>query len=82
MRSTTNVVLLRSLLQQRKCNDGLSFEQKTLVLDIITAADGLQHTLRVLKGLYNEVEKELNRLEAVFGEENAQLRQLLRLLRM
>jgi hypothetical protein len=53
-----------------------------LVLDIITAADGLQHTLRVLKGLYNEVEKELNRLEVAFGEDNAQLRKLLSLLCM
>ncbi|KAF1963155.1 geranylgeranyl diphosphate synthase 3 [Byssothecium circinans] len=79
---TTDAILLRSLLQQRKCNGGLSFEQKMLVLDIITAADGLQNTLRVLRGIFDEIENEIARLEVAFGKDNAQLRRLLGLLRV
>lgn len=79
---TTNRVLLRSLLQQRKCNGRLSFEQKTLLLDIIRAAEGLECTLRLLRLLYDEIQKLVVGLEGLFGMENNQLRELLVSLKM
>src|SRR4051812_1118331 len=76
---TTDSVLLRSLLQQRQRSGGLSFEQKTLILDIIRAAEGFEYTLHILNALYGEIEREVKQMELAFGMENDQLRGLLAL---
>jgi hypothetical protein len=48
----------------------------------MNAADGLRRTLDVLRDLYDEIEREVGRLEDHFGKRNEAMRMLLKALRM
>ncbi|KAJ0360491.1 hypothetical protein COL922a_014536, partial [Colletotrichum nupharicola] len=52
------------------------------VLDIMKKTKSLEYTLGVLRALQAELEKEVDTLEAKFGEENFSLRMMLELLKV
>jgi ophiobolin F synthase len=73
---------LRAFLIKRRVDSSLSNESKREVLDIMKKTKSLDYTLGVLRALQAELEKEVDSLEAKFGEENFSLRMMLELLKV
>ncbi|KAL3448111.1 Ophiobolin F synthase [Aspergillus insuetus] len=73
---------LRAFLIKRRVDSSLSNESKREVLEIMKKTRSLEYTLGVLRALQAELEKEVDSLEAKFGEENFSLRMMLELLKV
>ena len=73
---------LRAFLMKRTLEGKLSNEAKREVLTTMKKTKSLDYTLGVLRELHGELEKEVGRLEAKFGEENFSLRLLLEMLKL
>lgn len=73
---------LRAFLMKRTLEGKLSNEAKREVLATMKKTKSLDYTLGVLRELYGELDKEVGRLEAKFGEENFSLRLLLEMLKL
>lgn len=73
---------LRAFLVKRRHEGKLSQEAKREVLATMKKTESLQYTLSVLRGLHGELKKEVENLEAKFGEENFTLRVMLELLKV
>jgi ophiobolin F synthase len=73
---------LRAFLIKRRVDSSLSNESKREVLEIMKKTKSLEYTLGVLRALQAELEKEVDSLEAKFGEENFSLRMMLELLKV
>ena len=73
---------LRAFLMKRRFDGKLSHEAKREVLATMKKTKSLDYTLGVLRELHGELEKEVESLEAKFGEENFSLRMLLELLKV
>jgi ophiobolin F synthase len=73
---------LRAFLVKRRHEGKLSQEAKREVLATMKKTESLQYTLSVLRELHGELEKEVEYLEAKFGEENFTLRVMLELLKV
>ncbi|GFF32211.1 fusicoccadiene synthase [Aspergillus udagawae] len=73
---------LRAFLVKRRHEHKLSQEAKREVLATMKKTESLQYTLSVLWELHGELEKEVEYLEAKFGEETFTLRVMLELLKV
>jgi ophiobolin F synthase len=73
---------LRALLMKRRCEGKLSNEAKREVLGLMKKTRSLEYTLRVLRALHAELEREINSLEAEFGEKNFSLRLMMNMLKV
>lgn len=73
---------LRAFLVKRRFEGKLSIETKREVLSIMKKIKSLEYTLGVLRELHGELDKEVGRLEAMFGGENFSLRLLLEMLKL
>ena len=67
---------------KRTLEGKLSNEAKREVLTTMKKTKSLDYTLGVLREVHSELEKEVGRLEAKFGEENFSLRLLLEMLKL
>jgi ophiobolin F synthase len=65
---------LLNILQQRKANNGVSWELRKLARDEIIASGALEHTKRVVLELLEKVEDELTKCELEAGSKNWILR--------
>ncbi|KAI0124117.1 isoprenoid synthase domain-containing protein [Xylariales sp. AK1849] len=74
--------ILKHVLSQRHMTNGMSLAQKHLVLDILTTAGSLQYTTSALNGLSQEINREIERVEVVYGVVNKPLRVLLSMLKV
>jgi ophiobolin F synthase len=72
--------LLRSLLVQRRLAGRLTHEQKKLVLNIMQRCKSLEFTKRQLCVLQAQIQEEIDKLVAEFGDENFSLKLLIELL--
>ena len=73
---------LRAFLVKRRFDSKLSYEAKREVLATMKKTKSLEYTLRILRELHGELEREVGSLEAKFGEENFSLRMMLELLKV
>ncbi|PGH21525.1 hypothetical protein AJ80_03193 [Polytolypa hystricis UAMH7299] len=76
------IMQLRAFLVKRRLEGKLSYEAKREVLATMKKTQSLDYTLGILRGLHGELEKEVGKLEAKFGEENFTLRVMLELLKV
>ena len=60
----------------RRVSGKLGVEQKKLILKLMEKAKTFESTLSVLNALYDEIGREIGRLEVAFGLENNPLRLL------
>lgn len=74
--------ILRHVLTQRHISNGMSLAQKQLVIDIVRGAGSLQYTVTALRKIGEEIDAEIDRIEAVTDTENKSLRMLLEVLRV
>lgn len=75
--SNPNNVQIRSILQERRRNQGLSMELKKYMLEEMRKAKSLEYTRGVIKTLEEKVEEEIGRMEDATGEKNWIMRLLL-----
>ena len=68
---------IRSILQERRRNQGLSKELKEYMLEEMRKAMSLEYTKRVIKALEEKVEEGIGRMEDATGEKNWIMRLLL-----
>ena len=67
---------LQGLLMHRRVSGKLGVEQKKLILKLMEKARTFECTFSVLTALYDEIDREIGRLEVAFGLENNPLRLL------
>ena len=67
---------LQGLLMHRRVSGKLGVEQKKFILKLMEKAKTFESTLSVLNALYDEIGREIGRLEVAFGLENNPLRLL------
>ena len=75
--SSPNRLQIRSILQERRRNQGLSKELKEYILEEMRKAKSLEYTRSVIKALEQKVEEEIGRMEDATGEKNWIMRLLL-----
>ena len=81
-RFVSDAMQMRAFLMKRRFEGKLGHEAKREVLLIMKKTQSLDYTLDILRALLGELEKEVGRLEAKFGEENLSLRFLLEMLKV
>jgi hypothetical protein len=62
--------------------NGMSLAQKHLVLDVLKVAGSLEYTITALGRLSQEIDREIEKIEVVYGMENKLLRSLLSMLKV
>ena len=75
--SSPNSLQIRSILQERRRNQGLSKELKDYMLEEMRKTKSLEYTRGVIKALEEKVEGEIGRMEDITGEKNWIIRLLL-----
>ena len=76
------VIVLRNVLTQRLVTGGLTLEHKTLVLDLLAVAGSLPYTLEALRLLQDQVDMEVELVEAKTGVENFELRAVIEMVKV
>ena len=69
-------ILLTSLLQQRRTTGKMTSEAKKLILEEFERTGSLEYTRSILQGLFSQLQKEIEGIEAHFGKQNFVLRLL------
>ena len=80
--SETECFILQHVLSQRHIANGMSLAQKHLVLDVLKMAGSFEYATTVLGRLSQEIDREIETIEVVYGIENQRLRSLLSLLKL
>lgn len=75
-------IVLRNILTQRRINGSLTLEHKVLVLELLAEAGSLPYTLDALRLLQNQVDVELDLIEAETGMENFELRAVIEMVKV
>lgn len=74
--------MLRNILTQRRLSGGSTLEHKALVLELLAAAGSLPYTLDALRLLQDQMDMELEAVEAETGRENFELRAVIEMVKV
>jgi len=75
-------LILSNMLTQRRVSGKASPDHKQLILDMLSEAGSVAHTLDVVRLLQDEVDREIEVVERQTGMENLQLRAVIELIRV
>jgi geranylgeranyl pyrophosphate synthase len=75
-------IVLRNILTQRRISGSLTLKHKVLVLELLAEAGSLPYTLDALRLLQNQVDVEMDQVEADTAIENYELRALFEMIKV